>query len=134
MVSTTSTWRKNKSAGRTTTEKTIPRGALYWCVPFATVFMGKSWIGRRCSFSDFQDTHTHTHTHTHTKAVDNKTSNKRDEASLPSFDMSIRRICNKTASHAWIAGDMNVPGFGWRKTALSHPANILNSQGSLSTI
>ena len=44
--------------------------------------------------------------------------NESDEASLASFDMSIRRICNGTVSHIWIAGDMNIPGLDLRKNCL----------------
>jgi len=46
-----------------------------------------------------------------------------DEVSLSNFDMSIRRICNRSASHIWIAGDMNIPGFDWRNNCLKPSCN-----------
>ena len=46
-----------------------------------------------------------------------------DEVSLSNFDMSIRRICNRSASHIWIAGDINIPGFDWRNNFLKPSCN-----------
>ena len=49
--------------------------------------------------------------------------NEGNEASLASFDMSIQCICNRTASHIWIAGDMNIPGFDWHNNCLKPSCN-----------
>ena len=49
--------------------------------------------------------------------------NQGDEVSLASFDISTRHSCNRTASHIWIAGDMNTSGFNWLNNCLKPSCN-----------
>ena len=36
-----------------------------------------------------------------------------DSHSLDGLQKSLERVCNKTASHVWMGGDFNFPGYNW---------------------
>ena len=39
-----------------------------------------------------------------------------DKYSLEELQKSLEWVCNRTASHVWIGGDFNVPGYNWTQT------------------